>query len=315
MLGTRPRFRAYAWGVLAYSLLVILWGYFLRISESGDGCGTDWPLCNGGMLPGASVGTAEFPSWVEYIHRASSGITLLLVVGMFVWARRIHATGHAVRTAAGASLLLTLSESAFGAVLVVFGLVAEDISVARIAIRPFHATNTFLLMAALGLTAWWATRGTDRVPSRLGSSPAGRRALAGGAAVLLLAASGSWTGLATTAFPAETLSEGIGQYLRPEHLLIYLRMLHPLVALAAVVVLFRLVRAGREGIRNAGDSAGPQLALAVAVLVVAQMLVGPLTIALLQPVALRVFHLFLADVLWLTVVLLGATLVEADTHS
>jgi len=42
-----------AWGVLAYSILVILWGAYVRISFSGDGCGDHWPLCHGEVIPTA----------------------------------------------------------------------------------------------------------------------------------------------------------------------------------------------------------------------------------------------------------------------
>ncbi|HEY3457293.1 MAG TPA: COX15/CtaA family protein, partial [Bryobacteraceae bacterium] len=45
-------FGRYAWAVLAYNLPVILWGAYVRISFSGDGCGAHWPTCNGQVLPG-----------------------------------------------------------------------------------------------------------------------------------------------------------------------------------------------------------------------------------------------------------------------
>jgi heme A synthase len=35
-------FARYAWFVLAYNIIVILWGAFLRASLSGDGCGQHW---------------------------------------------------------------------------------------------------------------------------------------------------------------------------------------------------------------------------------------------------------------------------------
>ena len=292
--------------MLAYSLVVILWGYFLRLSESGDGCGTDWPLCNGGALP---LGAA-FPTWVEFGHRVSSGLVLVLVSAMAVWAFRVHPQGHLVRRAAGWSLLLTVTESAFGAVLVVFGLVAEDVSTARIMIRPFHVTNTFLLMAALGLTAWWAHLGVARAMSLW--EPRHRPVVLASLAVLTLAWTGSWAGLATTAFPAESFSQGVGQYVDPEHVLIYLRIFHPAVAIGAVYLLFRLAIAAR---RSAPDRATSAIASGVSALAVAQLVIGPLTILLLQPVQLRLLHLFLADLLWLGVIFLGASmLVEASSR-
>jgi len=313
---TDRRFRNFAWFVLGYSLLVILWGYFLRISESGDGCGTDWPLCHGAVVPSA----AAFPTWVEFIHRVSSGLVLVLVVVMAGWAFRRLAPGHAVRKAAGASLLLTVSESLFGALLVVFGLVATDISTARILVRPFHVTNTFLLMAALALTAWWAHRGVTRTPTL--RQPGTRPLVLAGFGLLALAWTGSWTGLAGTAFPAGSVAEGFGQYLDPQHLLIYLRLSHPVVAVLATVLfarlaLGRLVPDPRASAMTdssmPGSSASPiekSLAISVAILAGVQLLLGPATILLLHPTGLRLAHLLIADLLWIALLFLGSEMLS-----
>ncbi len=298
---TAKRFPAFAWGVFGYSLLVILWGYFLRISESGDGCGTDWPLCHGAVVPA----TAEFPTWVEFIHRASSGVVLLVVLAMFIWSLRAFRPGHAVRKAAGASLLFTVTESLFGAILVVFGWVATDVSAARIAIRPFHVTNTFLLMAALALTAWWAWWKVDRVPPLRGPDlRAVGPALVG---LLLLAWTGSWTGLATTAFPAESVRDGMGQYLDPEHILIYLRISHPVLAIGVVWLVLRFAQRMRTEFEEPVFRA---LALGIGALAAAQLVLGPLTVLLMNPVWARLLHLLVADLLWIGLVLLGASVLS-----
>jgi heme A synthase len=311
--GSSPAFTRFAWGVAAYSLLVILWGYFLRISESGDGCGTDWPLCHGEVLPTGS----PFPTFVEFSHRLTSGIVLLLVVALYFWARRRFPKGHAVRTAAGFSLLLTLTESLFGAILVVFGWVATDISTGRILIRPVHVTNTFLLMAALLLTAWWAHRGVSALPRpRTGSALGSLRPLLlplGG--FMALSWTGAWTGLAATAFPAETVREGMGQYLDPEHLLIYLRMTHPLLALGVIWALLRFARSTWQLAHDAApwDRALPRLALGIGVLASLQLVAGPVTIVLGNPVSLRLTHLLLADLLWAALVVTASARLEAAT--
>ncbi len=288
-------FRNFSWLVLGYSLVVILWGYFLRISESGDGCGTDWPLCHGAVVPAE----AAFPTWVEFIHRASSGVVLLLVIALAVLAFRRYGPGHAVRKGAAAALLLTVTESLFGALLVVFGLVADDISTARILVRPFHVTNTFLLMAALALTAWWAHRGVSRVPSL--RHPESRRLATGVLALLALAWTGSWTGLAGTAFPAGSVLDGARQYLAPEHLLVYLRLTHPLVAVLATLVLVRLALPHLRGEGHTRVLAGAVLALAGL-----QLVLGPTTILLLHPTGLRLLHLLAADLLWIALLFLAS---------
>src|SRR5437763_13028997 len=53
-ISARSRFTLYAWGVLAWNVFVVLWGAFVRASGSGAGCGNNWPLCNGGIMPQAS---------------------------------------------------------------------------------------------------------------------------------------------------------------------------------------------------------------------------------------------------------------------
>ena len=41
----------YAWAVVVYSVLVVLWGVVVRATGSGAGCGDHWPLCNGQVIP------------------------------------------------------------------------------------------------------------------------------------------------------------------------------------------------------------------------------------------------------------------------
>jgi heme A synthase len=294
------RFPPFAWGVFGYSLLVILWGYFLRISESGDGCGTDWPLCRGAVVPAE----AGFSTLVELTHRVSSGVVLVVVAAMAIWAFRAYPRGHLVRTGAAFALLFTVSESLFGAMLVVFGWVATDVSTARILVRPFHVTNTFLLMAALAVTPFWAAL-APRGPVASGGGGLGpgtpfRILFPGLVGILALGWTGAWTGLAATAFPAESLSEGVGQYLDPEHLLIQLRLIHPVLAVLVVVV---LVRAAARLRAAHPDRLVGRLAAAIGAFALLQLAVGPFTVLMMNPVWSRLLHLFLADLLWVAAVL------------
>ena len=68
---------AASWGLVAYTILIIAWGAWVRISGSGDGCGDHWPLCKGEAVPiGESVKT-----WIEVSHRYSTALFGLLVLG------------------------------------------------------------------------------------------------------------------------------------------------------------------------------------------------------------------------------------------
>lgn len=61
--------------------VVILIGFLDTLTGSALGCGRMWPLCNGGVLPGATL-----QSQVEYAHRAITGLVGLLVLVVTVWA-------------------------------------------------------------------------------------------------------------------------------------------------------------------------------------------------------------------------------------
>lgn len=303
-------FRRLAWGTAAYTLLAILWGYFLRISETGDGCATDWPLCLGDVVPKAP----EFSTLIEFSHRLSSGLVLVLALLLAVAAFRTFPKGHAIRKAAAAALLFTLTEALVGAILVVFGWVAGDISLGRIIIRPFHVTNTFLLMASMALTAWWATRGVAAVPRPTRAER--RPLLLPILGVLALAWTGAWTGLAVTAFPAETIGEGLAQYSETPHFLITLRLSHPILAVLVILVLVRFARHTRaRAVGAAFDHPAPdrglaRLAVAIGALALLQLAAGPLTIVAGNPAWMRLLHLLLADLLWVAVVLAASAHVE-----
>ena len=297
---SRSRFAAYAWFVTALTLAVILWGAFVRASRSGDGCGAHWPLCNGSVMPDAS----QTKTLVEFAHRATSGIAFLLVVGLCVWAFRAFRRGHAVRAAAAASGFFIVTESLIGAGLVLLRLVGGNASVARAVYLSVHLVNTFLLVAALALTAWWAARGVAERP-RVMEFLRGRVGLAM-LGSLALGVSGAVAALGATLF-----AEGVGASVDVEsmsaasRLLFSLRnyMLHPALA---VLVGGYLVYFALSTLKGDGDFWVRRWARAVLALVLVQFAAGLLNAALLAPVWLQIVHLLLADLLWLALVLLAA---------
>jgi heme A synthase len=60
----------FAWFVVAYNIAVILWGAYVRVSGSGAGCGSRWPLCNGEILPSGT----QSQTLIEFVHRVT-GVT------------------------------------------------------------------------------------------------------------------------------------------------------------------------------------------------------------------------------------------------
>src|SRR5207302_9552974 len=92
------RSATYAWGVLAYNLAVIVWGAYVRATSSGDGCGSHWLLRNGELIPRAP----KIQTLIEFTHRITSGLSLVLVLLLVVWFFRCYAEGEVVRSAAAA---------------------------------------------------------------------------------------------------------------------------------------------------------------------------------------------------------------------
>jgi heme A synthase len=305
----RKRFAAYAWVVTALTLAVILWGAYVRASRSGDGCGAHWPLCNGTVVPDAT----HAKTLVEFAHRATSGLAFLLVVALVVWAFRTFRRGHPVRAAAVASGVLIVTESLIGAGLVLLRLVADNASVARALYLSVHLVNTFLLVAALALTAWCATEAcASRV--RLRDIVRGR---AGAAlvAALVLGVSGAVAALGATLFPESVQAVAASETSPSAQLLFSLRQykLHPLLA---VLVGVYLVYFGLRAHRSFRDVWVRRWAASVVALVVAQLGAGLLNAALLAPVWLQIVHLLLADLIWLALVLLSASsLAQTKTSS
>ena len=287
------RFARYAWLVLAYNVAVVLWGAFVRATGSGAGCGRHWPRCNGVVIPrNPSVETL-----IEFTHRATSGLALLAVVAMLWMAFRRFPRGSAVRTGAAASMVLMLTEAGVGAGLVLLELVAGNTSTARAWWMAVHLANTFLLLAAIALTAWWASGGR---PVRLrGQGAAAALALAPIALTLLVGVTGAITALGDTLFPKTSVGLDSGT-----HFLERLRIVHPFLAIGTGVVAVAASAALR---RLRPGNATARLTRAVTALFGIQILAGTVNVVLLAPVWMQLVHLLLADALWLALVLTAAS--------
>ena len=295
---TQRGFVRYSWAVLAYNILVIVWGAYVRASGSGAGCGSHWPLCNGVVLPQSP----QAATLIEFAHRLMSGVSLVLAVLLVYKASRVFEAGHLARKGAWFALLFTLCEALIGAGLVLLGLVADNASFARALALALHLFNTFLLLAALALTSWWAAGG-GAVRLRGQGVVGGAVGVALGA-VLLLGMSGSIAALGDTLFPSLSLLEGMRQdFDATAHVLIRLRLLHPLIAVGAGVHLFVLSALLRQ--RRPSRSV-TLLSRALVTLLLLQMIVGGLVVLLLAPIWSQLAHLLMADALWVSLVLLAA---------
>ena len=289
----------FAWGVLIYNIFVILWGAFVRATGSGAGCGSHWPLCNGQVMPQEP----QIETIIEFAHRLSSGLAFVLVLVMLIWALRAYPKGHVVRRGAWFSMILITTEALVGAGLVLFEWVAQDASVGRAISIVIHLINTFLLLAALSLNAWWASGGR-KIQIRENGSLAWLLIL-GLLGTMIIGASGALTALGDTLFPVNSLAEGIRQDFTPTaHFLLRLRLLHPSVAV--VVGIYLLILAGVIRVQRPVQPT-QALAYALTILVLVQLGAGLLNVFLLAPVWMQIVHLLLADGVWIVLVLLTAS--------
>ncbi|HXK09396.1 MAG TPA: COX15/CtaA family protein [Vicinamibacteria bacterium] len=291
------RLARFAWVVLGWNVVVILWGAFVRATGSGAGCGAHWPLCNGEVVPRAPA----LETMVEFTHRATSGTALLLVLALALWIFGSRPKGHPARWAAGAALVFILVEAAVGAALVLFHLVGANDSVARALFMAGHLANTFVLLACLALAAHWS--GTD---ARIRPEAVARfgRGLGVTAVVLVgVGKSGAVAALGDTLYPADSLLGGLAQDVSPTaHLLLQLRLAHPILAVAGALCVAFV--AGRV-FQATADVAARSAAWSVSALAFLQLAAGLLNVALLAPVWMQIAHLLLADLLWIAFVLLA----------
>ena len=136
----------------------------------------------------------------------------------------------ACATGAVASGIFIIIEALIGAAIVLMGLTGVDQSTARVFSISMHLVNTFLLLAALALTAWWASGGRALDP---GAHPWHTAAMGLGLfGLVLTGTAGALTALGDTLFPASSLAAGLQQDVNPAaHFLVPLRVLHPIIAI------------------------------------------------------------------------------------
>jgi heme A synthase len=277
----------YAWFVLIFNVVVILLGALVRATGSGAGCGRSWPTCHGQVVPELEGATA-----IEFAHRATSGVALILVfvLAMMIW--RATAPRHPARLGAVLSVVAIVGEALIGAMIVLAEWVGEDASMARVVAVPLHLVNTLFLLAALALTIFWLSGG-NRLDFR-GKPGVTRAVLLGGAALVLIAASGAVTALADTLFPVS----GVGDISEEEHFLTSLRIVHPVLAVLAAGIGW-WVSARHDKTRGWASTALP-------LLVGLLLITGFVNVALGVPVWMQLVHLALADALWVAYVLASA---------
>lgn len=170
--------RRLAAATVVVSYLLIVLGGIVRITGSGMGCGDDWPLCNGRLIP-----PMDLPTLIEYGHRLVAAGVSILIAALAVWAwRRRRDPGWSRRFRLSMwALGLLIAQVLLGAVTVWLELPPWSVIL--------HLGTAMSLLAVLLIAALGRRLGPDAAPV----APKPRTGLAWtltglGAAVVLLGA-------------------------------------------------------------------------------------------------------------------------------
>jgi len=203
-----------------------------------------------------------------------------------------------------------LTEALVGAGLVLTGNTAENLTPSRPFWMAGHLINTFVLLAFLTLTGYYASGG-EKLRWNVGGKY--KAAIIGGiVAIFFVGITGSVAALASMIFPSGTLSEGLAADLSPtSNMLVRLRLLHPITAIAAGVALIFI--AGWLG-REAGvGTKAKRWSNIVSLLVLGQLLFGAATLLMLAPIVMQLGHLFLVDAIWISFLLMSVNFLNSET--
>jgi len=277
---------AFAATTVAVMVAVILWGAVVRITSSGGGCGSHWPLCNGDFFPHHP----RVATIIEFTHRATTGICSTLALLVLAWTFFADTTKRA-RIAAIVSVFLLFVEAFLGRALVIHGYVENNISDARSIMQCVHFTNTMLLLAAFTLTWWWLRDDDPKI------SPAPKPlATAAILLTLIVGATGSVAALADTLFPSPSLSAAFAaDFAANAPLLVRMRWMHPAAFVLACIAIAWLCLRVRT-----------RTASVVTALLVLQFVLGAGDVLFLAPWWMQVLHLLGADLFWIALVVFAS---------
>ncbi|CAB1129134.1 Heme A synthase, cytochrome oxidase biogenesis protein Cox15-CtaA [Candidatus Hydrogenisulfobacillus filiaventi] len=104
------------WVSVVAIFLVNFVGFLDTITGSAFGCGNDWPLCNGAVIP--SLGNIHV--LIEFLHRAVVSVGAGLATLYAVWALVRYRVWLEVRWFAGLALAAILAQATLGALAVLF---------------------------------------------------------------------------------------------------------------------------------------------------------------------------------------------------
>jgi heme A synthase len=294
-VSSRPSvgFRRLAVWTAVITYLLIIWGGIVRVTGSGNGCGTSdqWPLCHGSLLPAWQLNTL-----IEFTHRWLASICTILVIVLTVatWLWHRHQRKILVGTTVAAALFVV--QIALGAITVETNLPGGVVML--------HLANALLLFAVLIYVAVVATTvGTARQAPGFGAA-----ANAALKVPVVIAVVATYVVALSGAFLVATNSTGgcsswplCGSgFSIPTTQSATINVAHRVIAGVVVVMLGGLMAMIRR--RRRGDRVVSIAVMAVNVLLVLQVAAGALDAIFNLPAGLSALHIALASLLWGAVV-------------
>jgi cytochrome c oxidase assembly protein subunit 15 len=286
----------YSWALVGYTFFVILWGAFVKISHSGDGCGKSWPLCQDNWIPTEN----STPMWIEFTHRITSGVFGVFVFILVFYIFKNFKGNKYLKTLAATVGFFTITEALLGAALVLGGLVGKNDTVIRAIVMIFHLVNSLLLIGSITILADSSRHFLNSTVMNPFKSIS-RLTKFMIFLFLVMACTGAVASLSTTLFPSESLLSGlIDDFSKESHFLIRLRIYHPLLATVIGVLLTFLT----YQLSNQSQNTALQKRLQIlSYLFFSGIFIGFITLFLLSPVVLKLLHLSWAYLIWIYLVL------------
>ena len=261
----------------------ILAGAIVRATGSGDGCGSTWPTCKGKVIPELS----DIPELIEFSHRGVSGILLVVTLMIFLKTRDLE-KNNLKKVISNYLTFFVVLEAVIGAVIVLFEWVGLNSSLPRIVAVPIHLVNTFGLLACF-IALYKVVKDDQQSIKGIVDS----QFLVVLCLFLLSGATGSITALADVLFPSESFIQGfVEDFDETSELLTRLRILHPIVAsLLSITLFFESNRLKKTYKLNTKS---------LKLMVLVAVTLGVVNVLSNIWLPLSVFHLAIADFLWIT---------------
>ena len=280
------RFRRLSIISLFATFILVAIGGLVRATQSGLGCGDDWPACNGRLAPALET-RAEI---IEFSHRFAAMIVGFMILGLAILALRHFRDNPKVLRATLAALALVVLQALLGALVVIQELKAETVVI--------HLVGSMSLLALLVyiVTKVSADQGTLRVEADASLS---RQAMGVALAVLVLLMVGSYVSSYPDRPPAWPLIDGrLIPDLGNEIFLVHF-VHRALAAVVGVLLLFFCLRVIR---RKAEHPRGARLARAALGLFAVETIIGAANVWTdLNPVVVT-FHLLSGGGIWASLI-------------